>query len=191
LSFKDEGVCAVCEAIQSNKETKLASLNMGKNWIGSVGAKSVAAMAAVTGALTSLDISNNRMGDDGVKPICEALKQNSSLKVLDLNASKSNTSDGEIGPQGAQYLADMLSVNGGLTALDLSSNDLKDEGVSAVCKAIKSNKETKLASLNVKKNGIGSIGANAVAAMVAVTGALKQVLAFRSPLVCLFCYADH
>ena len=73
----------------------------------------IASLIGVNGALTSLDISNNRMGDDGVKPICEALKQNSSLKALDLNASK--TSGGEIGPQGAQYLADMLSVNGALT----------------------------------------------------------------------------
>jgi hypothetical protein len=70
----------------------------------------------VNGALTSLDISNNRMGDDGVKPICEALKQNSSLKALDLNAMK--TSGGEIGPQGAQYLADLLSVNGALTKIE-------------------------------------------------------------------------
>ena len=62
------------------------------------------------------------MGDDGVKPICEALKQNSSLKVLDLNAS--NTRGEEIGPQGAQYLADMLSVNGGLTVINLSGNQL-------------------------------------------------------------------
>jgi hypothetical protein len=30
----------------------------------------------------------------------------------------------------------------------LSNNDLRDEGVSAVCEAIQSNKETKLASLN-------------------------------------------
>ena len=39
-----------CEAIQSSKESKLASLNMGDNRIGPVGAKSaVAAMVAVTG----------------------------------------------------------------------------------------------------------------------------------------------
>ena len=33
----------------------------------------------------------------------------------------------------------MVAVTGGLTALDLSSNDVKDEGVSAVCEAIQSN----------------------------------------------------
>jgi len=72
-------------------------------------------------------------------------------------------------------IASLIGVNNALTALDFSFNDLKDEGVSAVCEAIKRNKETKLASLNVKKNGIGPMGANAVAAMAAVTGALTSV----------------
>ena len=63
--LKDEGVSAVCEAIQSNKETKLASLNMGTNSIGPTGAKSVAAMVAVTGALIECDLSNNDMGEEG------------------------------------------------------------------------------------------------------------------------------
>ena len=58
----------------------------------------------------------------------------------------------------------------------MSSNDLKDEGIRAVCKAIQSNKETKLASLNFSDNDIGPVGANAVVAMVAVTGALTEVL---------------
>ena len=51
-SIKDEGISPICEAIQSNKETKLASLNFMDNDVGPVGAKSVAAMVAVTGALT-------------------------------------------------------------------------------------------------------------------------------------------
>jgi len=38
-----------------------------------------------------------------------------------------------------------MRINGGLTALDLSHNCLEDEGVSAVCKAIQNNKDTKLA----------------------------------------------
>jgi Ran GTPase-activating protein (RanGAP) involved in mRNA processing and transport len=77
--------------------------------------------------------------------------------------------------EGITAIADALRVNGSLTALDLSSNCLKDEGVSAVCKAIQSNKETKLTSLNFSDNGISPVGANAVAAMVAVTGAQTKI----------------
>ena len=52
--LKDEGVSAICEAVQSNKESKLVSLDLSNNEIGPKGAKSVAAMAAVTGSLTSV-----------------------------------------------------------------------------------------------------------------------------------------
>ena len=80
-----------------------------------------------------------------------------------------------IGVEGGMLLAHLVPVMGGLTALDLSNNDLRDEGVSAVCEAIQSNKDTKLSSLNFKHNGIGPGGANAVAAMVAATGGLTSI----------------
>ena len=147
----DEGVGAICEAIQSNKETKLASLNFGNNGVSPVGANAVAAMVAVTGSLTSLNLGHNQL--------------------CGLNESWRGTYTAD----GITAIADALRVNGGLTALDLSSNNLKDEGVSAVCEAIQSNKETKLSSLNFGHNRIGPVGANAVAAMVAVTGALTEM----------------
>ena len=78
----------------------------------------------------------------------------------------------------------MVVVTGVLTALDLSSNKLKDGGVSAVCQAIQSNKETKLASLNFQNNDIGPVGANAVAAMVAATGSLISLNLSKNQLCC-------
>ena len=84
---------------------------------------------------------------------------------LDLSGNElcglDNDGDGTYTAEGITAIADALRVNGALTALDLSSNDLKDEGVCAVCEAIQRNKETKLASLNFRNNGIGPVGANA------------------------------
>jgi Ran GTPase-activating protein (RanGAP) involved in mRNA processing and transport len=150
-NLMDEGVSAVCEAIQSNKETKLASLNFKNNGISPGGANAVAAMVAVTGGLTSLNLSDNQ------------------LCGLDAFGGGTYTA------VGITAIADALRVNGGLTALDLSFNNLMDEGVSEVCEAIQNNKETKLASLNFESNRIGPVGANAVAAMVAVNGALTKL----------------
>ena len=144
-NLKDGGVSAVCKAIQSNKETKLASLNFQNNKIGPVGANAVAAMVAATGSLTSINLSRNILTNYG----------------RDMT--------------GVTELATALGVNGGLTALDLSSNYLKDEGVSAVGEAIQSNKETKLSSLNMGNNNIGPWGAKSVAAMVVVTGGLTSL----------------
>jgi hypothetical protein len=263
--LKDEGVCAVCKAIQSNKETKLASLNFKNNSISPGGANALAAMVAVTGVLTMLSLARNRLGEEGTKAICEALEQNKSLKELDISGAGNHTgiggsagakhvanmigvngsltsvklrgnalgdegwgaifaaicgnkdskimsmdaSDENIGPVGVKLIAESLrtsvtgtltsinlsknrltnfggdmtgikelaaalGVNGGLTALDLSFNNLNDDSVSAVCKAIQSNKETKLASLNMGANSIGPVGAKSVAAMVAVTGTLME-----------------
>jgi len=108
--------------------------------------------AVVTGGLTSLDLSSNQLS-----------------LGLDLHGRGTYTAEG------ITAIADALRVNGGLTALDLSFNNLMDEGVSEVCEAIQNNKETKLASLNFESNRIGPVGANAVAAMVAVNGGLTSI----------------
>ena len=113
--LNSESVSAVCEAIQSNKETKLASLNMGKNRFGPVGAKSVAAMVAVTGALTKLSLAKNELGEVGTKAICEALEQNKTLKELDISGSHNGSNIG--GSAGAKHVAKMLGVNGALTKM--------------------------------------------------------------------------
>jgi Ran GTPase-activating protein (RanGAP) involved in mRNA processing and transport len=105
---------------------------------------------------------------DGFALPVKKLKGTDPVETLDLSGKY-------LGVASLVVIASLISVNGGLTALDLSSNDLKDEGVSAVCEAIQSNKETKLASLNFRNNDIGPVGANAVAAMVAVTGALTKI----------------
>ena len=121
-----------------------------------------------------MSLANNKLGEEGTKAICEALEQNKTLKELDISGSFYGGSNIG-GSAGVKHVAKMLGVNGGLTALNLSSNRLDDEGVSAVCEAIQNNKETKLASLNFENNGISPVGANAVTAMVAVTGGLTSL----------------
>ena len=146
--LKDEGVSAVCEAIQSIKETKLASLNFRANGIGPVGANAVAAMVVVTGVLTKLSLAKNELGEVGMKAICEALEQNKTLKELDVSGSMfGNSNIG--GPAGVKHVAKMLGVNGSLTSLDLSNNALcgrtmycgtyTAEGISAIADALRVN----------------------------------------------------
>jgi len=173
----DKGWGAIFAAICGNKDSKITSLDASSENIGPVGGNAVAAMVAVTGALTALDLSLNDLHDDGVSAVCEAIQSNKETKLVSLNMGANS-----IGPVGAKSVAAMAAVTGGLTALDLSSNDLKDEGVCAVCKAIQSNKETKLASLNFKNNSISPGGANALAAMVAVTGVLTMLSLARNRL---------
>ncbi len=156
------------------------------------GITAIADALRVNGGLTSLDLSGNSLCGvtygvgtytaEGITAIADALRVNGALTSLNLSYNQLCGLDrcgyGTYTAEGIIAISDALRVNGALTALNLSSNCLKDEGVSAVCKAIQSNKETKLALLNIENNGIGPVGGNAVAAMVAVTGALTKVLAF-------------
>jgi hypothetical protein len=47
--------------VQGNKESKLAKLNVAGNSISPVGATAVAAMVALIGALTSIDLRGNKL----------------------------------------------------------------------------------------------------------------------------------
>ena len=160
------------------------------NSLGAEGAAALAPALAANGSLTSIDLSSNQLcglnwkGEGkyttvGISAIADALRVNGALTALNLSSNwiGGHWDGGYIvsTPEGPKAIADALRVNGVLTALDLSSNYLKDEGVSAVCEAIQSNKETKLASLNFFQNNIGPVGANALVAMVAVTGALTKM----------------
>jgi hypothetical protein len=151
--LKDEGVSAVCEAIQSNKKTKLASLNMSENCTGPVGAKSVLAMVAVTGGLTSLNLSANQ------------------LCGLDRYGSGTYTADG------ITAIADALRVNGALTSVDLRGNKLRDKGWGAIFAAICGNKDSKIIAIDVSHEDIGPAGGKLIAEALrtSVTGALTSI----------------
>ena len=124
------GVSAVCKAIQSNNETKLAPLNFRYNGIGPVGANAVAAMVAVTGGLTALNLSSNRLKDEGVIAVCEAIQSNKETKLASLNMGTNS-----IGPTGAKSVAAMVAVTGALIECDLSNNDMGEEGKASILSA--------------------------------------------------------
>ena len=71
-----------CEAIQSSKETKVASLNTGDKRFGSVGAMSVAAMVAVTSALTMCDLIY-KQESLGMGKLRESSKEKAGFSVRD------------------------------------------------------------------------------------------------------------
>ena len=154
LSFsdlKDEGVSAVCEAIKSNKETKLASLNVKKNGICSIGAIAIAAMVAVTGGLTSLNLSYNQLCglDDlgrgtytavGITAIADTLRVNVGLTSLNLSHNQlcglDQFGSGPYTSEGITAIANALRVNGSLTKMSLTYNELGEEGTKAICEAL-------------------------------------------------------
>ena len=181
-TYTAEGITAIADALRVNGG--LTSLNLSSNQLcgldhrgrGTYTAEGITAIAdalRVNGALTKLSLAQNKLEEEGTNAICEALEQNTTLKELDISGDWWCSNIG--GPAGVKHVAKMLGVNGSLTELSIYGNRVGDEGDGAICEAIQSNKETKLASLNFGNNGVSPVGANAVAAMVAVTGSLTKI----------------
>ena len=154
-------------------------LDLSGKKLGVASAIVIASLISVNGSLTVTNLLHNQLDAESTKMLAEVAKQKGiSLCGIQRDQTTADFSKKNLKPPDAILLASDLSqagVTGGLTTLDLSFNSLKNEGVSAVCEAIQSNKETKLASLNFKNNHIGPVGANAVAAMVAATGSLTEM----------------
>ena len=183
-NLKDEGVSAVCEAIQSNKETKLSSLNFGHNGVGPVEANAVAAMVAATGSLTSLDVRSNDIVGDGAAKLSAAVFGNlkiemfNEIPIKEMRANSITELDLKgmgIGVEGGLVVAGLLPVMGSLTTINLSGNqlcgvwtdrygdlrgDYTAEGITAIADALLVNGS--LTSLSLAMNELGDDGAEAL-----------------------------
>ena len=105
-------------------------------------------------ALTSLNISNNRMASiEAGKVLAEALSTNSSLKEFDVSSNtwtEGSTAKGD-GPGFAKELAVGISTNGALTSLNISANRiLTKEAGKALADALAVNSTLK--ELDVSSN---------------------------------------
>ena len=156
-SIEDEGITAICNAVQGNKESKLAKLNVAGNNISPVGATAVAAMVAVIGALTSIDLRGN--------------------KLCGIWTDRWGSQQGTYTAQGIIAIADALRVNGALTSVDLRGNMLGDEDWGAIFAAICGNKDSKIMSMDASDENIGPAGGKLIgeALRTSVTGALTSI----------------
>ncbi|NOT02643.1 MAG: hypothetical protein HOP29_18715 [Phycisphaerales bacterium] len=124
--------------------TGLTTLDLGNNNIGDEGAK---ALATLTG-LTTLHLGDNNIGAEGAK----ALATLTGLTTLHLG-------DNNIGAEGAKALATLT----GLTTLHLGGNNIGAEGAKALATL------TGLTTLHLWNNKIGAEGAKALATLTGLT----------------------
>jgi hypothetical protein len=113
--LKEAGTKAICEALEQNttlKELDISGDWQGSNTGGSAGAKHVAKMVRVNGALTSVKLGGNKLGDEGWGAIFAAVCGNKDSKIMSMDASWEN-----IGPAGVKLIAEALrtSVTGSMT----------------------------------------------------------------------------
>ncbi|XP_022806346.1 NACHT, LRR and PYD domains-containing protein 9-like [Stylophora pistillata] len=104
------------------------------------------ALTSVNCNLTSLNFSDNRLGDE------EIMRLSNVLTSVNCKLTSLNVSDNELGDEGTMRLCNVLtSVNCKLTSLNVSGNYCGSEGLNHLCDALVSTNCT-LTSLNVSSN---------------------------------------
>ncbi|CAF3993437.1 unnamed protein product [Rotaria magnacalcarata] len=98
----------------------LSTLDLSQNKIGDEGAQHIANALNTKKILTTLNLSVNNIGDEGARHIANALSNNKTLTTLDLHKN-------QIGAKGAQRVANALDNNKALTTLDLCFTDIGDK----------------------------------------------------------------
>ena len=154
----------LCLALRVN--TSLTTLDLSENSIGDKGASSLSEALRVNTSLTSLHLSENSIGDEGASSLSEALTVNTSLTSLHL-------SENSIGGEGASSLSEALRVNTSLTSLDLFYNSIGDEGASSLSEVLRVN--TSLTSLHLSENSIGGEGASSLSEALRVNTSLTSL----------------
>eukprot|EP00043_Microstomoeca_roanoka_P009128 m.87017 g.87017 ORF g.87017 m.87017 type:complete len:714 (-) comp14488_c0_seq1:1253-3394(-) len=146
-SLGDEGVRTLARAIHTN--TRLLHLNLCNNGIGQEGAFHLAQALdhGTSSLLQRLDLSKNRLGNEGTRDLCKGIRLNRHIKALSL-------ADNGIALGGAEALGALLGLNRSLEALSLEDNPLQCDAVYALTAGLQSN--THLREINIKNIAVDS-----------------------------------
>ena len=159
-----QSLSTLCLALRVN--TSLTSLDLSENSIGDKGASSLSEALRVNTSLTSLNLVCTSIGVEGISSLSEALRVNTSLTSLNLRYNS-------IGDEGASSLSEALRVNTSLTSLNLSRNSIGNEGASSLSEALRVN--TSLTSLNLGFTFIGDEGASSLSGALRVNTSLTSL----------------
>ncbi|XP_072894890.1 NACHT, LRR and PYD domains-containing protein 3-like [Hemitrygon akajei] len=159
-----------CEGIQRLGAGlhKCQELRLERVGLTDSGAEDLVSALSTNRSLTELDLSDNELGDSGVKLVLSALV-NSECKIQKLGLWKVGLTD-----SGAEDLASALSTNRSLTELDLSYNKLGDSGVKLVSAAL-GNSECKIQKLWLWKVGLTDSGAEDLVSALSTKPSLTEL----------------
>ena len=152
IGLQSQGLKHLCEALISS-DCHLTSLNVSNNMLGDEEIMYLCnALTSVNCTLTSLNVSHNSLGDKGIMYLCNALTS------VDCTLTSLNVSSNRLGDEGIMLLCNALSsVNCRLTSLNVSYIQWEEKGLKHLCDALTSS-NCALTKLKFDGNGLGDGG---------------------------------
>jgi Ran GTPase-activating protein (RanGAP) involved in mRNA processing and transport len=146
----DEDLVELSLLLHENTNTTLQEINLSKNRISDEGVSNLASSLEKNTTITSLDLSDNNITYKGASALAEIIFENTN------NLQKLILSKNRISDKGASFLASSLQETNSITSLDLSSNNIGYTGASSLAKMIFLN--TALKELHVEDNDLTENG---------------------------------
>ncbi|XP_027370431.1 NACHT, LRR and PYD domains-containing protein 5 [Bos indicus x Bos taurus] len=128
--LREEDVQTACEALR-HPQCALESLRLDRCGLTPASCREISQVLATSGSLKSLSLTGNKVADQGVKSLCDA------LKVTPCTLQKLILGSCGLTAATCQDLASALIENQGLTHLSLSGDELGSKGMSLLCRAVK------------------------------------------------------
>ena len=124
--ISDNGIEIISKCIESNRS--VTKVDLSRNKLSDVSIRKISVALKLNQVVQIFDISHNKLSDDGVVAIIDCLKDNATLQQL--NMSHNEISNGI-------NFGKALKMNNILQVLDISKNNISDEGVIAIGKALR------------------------------------------------------
>ncbi|KAJ2383426.1 hypothetical protein GGI05_005318, partial [Coemansia sp. RSA 2603] len=156
------GALSLAAVLRPERGGSLVHLNMDMNQLGAPGCAALADALAETHTLQSLKCSRNNIFDQGCRLLLAGLAHNPTLRHLDISGNF-------ITDIGAQHIAQYLQSSSDhvpgkqnrLRSLDVSCNALFDEGMYAICQALRMNQSlVHLVADNTEISDFGALAAS-------------------------------
>ncbi|XP_074994758.1 NACHT, LRR and PYD domains-containing protein 12-like [Calonectris borealis] len=163
----DAGVRLLCEGLK-HPACLLERLRLGACELTSAGCEDLGAVLSTNQRLRDLDIGDNKLGDAGVRLLCEGLKHPTCrLEKLRLWWCRLTSA-------GCGDLATALSTNQSLRELDVGSNDLGDAGVRLLCEGLK-HPTCRLENVGLRYCQLTSTGCGDLATALGISLSLREL----------------
>lgn len=152
-------------------------LDLSLNRLSDQGAYYLADYLSFDPLIIQLDLRSNNIGIDGCCQIFDGLLHNSHLTSLDLSAID-GIDRNRIGTPGSQALANLLVNNGVISTLNVAMCGLTAEGCKYIGQALPNN--TSLMYLDISSNRFGSAGAISMFSQAGAFGQLESLILSRN-----------